>query len=101
MLTPQKREPLTGQFKGAEHLGMYYGHGPRRVGAVCDPTDFTGIVEVRSGLLGAKEGGVAVDLIEPGCSPIDLRPIQVVQEEIFREVAPWIVIRVLKEVSWS
>jgi hypothetical protein len=101
MLKPSKRQALTAQFKGAEHLGMYFGHGPRRVGAVCDPTDFSGIMEVPSGLLGAKEGGVAVDLVQPGYLPVDISPVQVVQQEIFREVAPWIAIRVVKQVSWS
>jgi hypothetical protein len=98
MLTPQKRQPLTGEFKGAEHLGMSFGHDPRSIGAVCDPTDFSGIMEVRPGLVGPKEGGVAVDLVEPGSAPVDLSPVQVVQQEIFRDVAPWIVIRVVKQV---
>src|SRR2546430_11762030 len=45
-LPGQKRQPLTGTFRGAEHLGVYMGHGPKSVGAICDPTAFSGILEV-------------------------------------------------------
>lgn len=38
--SPQKRQPLTGAFRGTEHLGMFMGHGPKSVGAVCDTTAF-------------------------------------------------------------
>jgi hypothetical protein len=37
----QKRQCLTGAFRGTEHLGAYMGHGPKGVGAICDPTAFT------------------------------------------------------------
>jgi hypothetical protein len=42
----QKRRCLTGAFRGTEHLGAYMGHGPKGVGAVCNPTAFSGVVEV-------------------------------------------------------
>jgi hypothetical protein len=29
---PQKRQPLTGAFRGTEHLGIFAGHGPKSVG---------------------------------------------------------------------
>ncbi len=37
----EKRQPLTGPFKGTEHLGAYVGHGGKSIGAVCDPAAFT------------------------------------------------------------
>jgi hypothetical protein len=47
----QKRQPLTGVFKGTEHLGSFGGHFPKTLGAKCDPKDFTGVIEVLPELL--------------------------------------------------
>src|SRR5437667_2736480 len=47
-----KRQPLTGAFRGTEHLGMYAGFSPRGVGAVCHPDDFSGVIEVPTSILG-------------------------------------------------
>jgi hypothetical protein len=88
-----KRQPLTGAFCGTEHLGMYMGHGPKGVGAVCNPTDFSGVVEVAPGVLGPRHGNVIVDLVEPGCEPMSFfNPI--IRQEVFRDILPWIVIRI-------
>jgi hypothetical protein len=91
-----KRQPLTGKFRGTESLGAHGGHGPKGVGAICDPTDFTGVVEVAPGLLGPRNGTVAVDLVEPGCEPIASLSTKIVEREIFYETVPWVVIT-----SWS
>ena len=88
----QKRQPLTGAFRGTEHLGAYAGHGPKRVGAICDPTAFSGIVEVAPGVLGPRDGGVVVDLVEPGCEPLSWP--NVARQEVFRDFLPWLVIRI-------
>ena len=96
MLPPQKRQPLTNSFRGTEHLGMYFGHGPRGVGAVCDRAAFSGVIEVPPGVLGPKDGGIAVDLVEPGHAPVDLSPIEVVSKDVFQDVTPWIVIRLVR-----
>jgi hypothetical protein len=88
-----KRQPLTGAFCGTEHLGMYMGDGPKGVGAVCNPTDFSGVVEVAPGVLGPRHGNVIVDLVEPGCEPMSFfNPI--IRQEVFRDTLPWIVIRI-------
>lgn len=50
---PQRRPPLTEAFKGSEHLGTYGGHGMKSVGAVCDPTAFTGVVTRRTRHIGS------------------------------------------------
>jgi len=89
---PTKRQPLTGSFHGTEHLGAYKGHGPKSVGAVCDPTDFSEVVEVAPGVLGPRDGTVLVDLVEPGCEPIPWNGV--VREEVFRDTVPWTVIRI-------
>ena len=63
----KKLQRLTGAFKGTEHLGSQMGHGPKGVGAICDPADFSGLVEVVPGILGPRDGSVVVDLVEPNC----------------------------------
>jgi hypothetical protein len=89
----QKRQPLAGTFRGNEPLGSYAGHGPKGVGAICDPSAFSGVVEVSPGVLGPRHGTVAVDLVAPRCEPMPLfQPV--VQQSIFRDTVPWIVIRV-------
>jgi hypothetical protein len=94
MLPSQKRQPLTGEFRGHEHLGSYGGHGPKTVGALCDPTAFTGVFEVARGVLGPRDGSVVVDLVQPGCEPPDLPWFRVVARRIFDDVSPSVVITV-------
>jgi len=94
VLPPIKRQPLTGTFRGTEHLGVHSGHGPKSVGATCDPTAFSGVVEVLPGVLGPRDGWVAVDLVEPGCEPMHVPWAQIVQREVFRDILPWVVITV-------
>jgi hypothetical protein len=90
----QKRQSLTRPFRGTEHLGTYGGHGPKTVGAICDPAAFSGVVEVAAGVFGPRDGLVAVDLVEPGSEPRDLNPRVVQQREVFRDFVPWVVIRI-------
>jgi hypothetical protein len=92
----QRRQPLTGAFRGAEHLGAYAGHGPKGVGAICDRAAFSGPLEVLPGLLGPRNGSVAVDLAEPN---VELMPWpfvggEVVQRATFKDSLPWLVLRV-------
>lgn len=90
----QKRQPLDENFKGTEHLGMSVGHG-KSIGAVCNPADFAGVVEVEPGILGPRKGWVAIDLVHPDCEPMDLSfSGKVVREAIFDHAAPPLVIRV-------
>jgi hypothetical protein len=91
------RQPLTGTFKGAVHLGAYKGHGAKAIGAVCDPDDFSGIVEVAPNVLGPRDGAVLVDVVEPGHQPIPYEFGSIVQQEVFSDAPPWVVIRVVKE----
>jgi hypothetical protein len=91
---PSQRQPLTGTFRGTEQLGAYFGHGPKGVGAICDPTAFSGVVEVAPGVLGPRDGGVTVDLVEPGCNPMSFGWTYIVRREVFRDIVPWIVITI-------
>ncbi len=94
VLPPQKRQPMTGKFRGSEHLGVYYGHAPKSVGAICDPTAFSGVVEVAPGVLGPRHGGVTVDLVEPGHETTGFPWTQIVTRQVFRDIVPWVVITV-------
>jgi hypothetical protein len=92
----QKRQPLNAKFRGAEHLGAYYGHGPKGIGAVCDPSTFSGVLEVPAGVLGPRNGAVLVDLVEPGCDPVPFEFGDVVQRKTFSDMAPSVVIRIVQ-----
>jgi hypothetical protein len=94
VLPPQKRKPLTGVFSGTENLGTFAGYGPKSVGAICDPTAFSGVVEIPSGILGPRDGQITVDLVQPGCQPADIPWITVARREVFRDIVPWVVITV-------
>jgi hypothetical protein len=92
---PKRCQPLTGNFKGMVSLGTFGGYGPKGVGAICDPADFSGIVEVPPGVLGPRHGTISVDLVEPGCEPTNLGPsFEVVRRQDFRDFLPWVVITV-------
>ena len=90
----KKLQPLTDTFRGTEHLGAHAGHGPKSVGAICNRADFSGVLEVEPGVLGPRDGTVVVDLVEPDCEPIDW-PGDVIRKEVFRDVVPWVVIRLV------
>jgi hypothetical protein len=98
MLTPQKRQPLTGSFQGTVDLGIDAGYAPKAVGAIYDPTAFSGVVKVPSGVLGPKYGAVGVVLVEPGHAPPDYTwGYEVVTQMVFRDVSPHVVITVLRQ----
>jgi hypothetical protein len=91
----RKLQPLTGKFSGTVQLDGSMGHGTS-VGAICDPADFNGVVEVPTGILGPKNGMVLVYLIEPGHEPLS-HPGQIVQEQVFKEFLPHVVIRIARQ----
>src|SRR5262249_35788791 len=88
-----KRQPLTGVFKACDHLGMYGGHGTTQ-GAVCDPSAFTGVVTVESGILGPRDGWVAIDLVEPGLEPPRHLGKQIIRKAFPRDPRPSVVITI-------
>jgi hypothetical protein len=89
----QKRQPLTDAFKGCEHMGMFGGHDPKTIGAICNPANFSEVIEIEPGILDLRAGYVAVDLVEPGSDPLDLfNPVT--HERVFKDSIPWIVVRV-------
>jgi hypothetical protein len=91
---PRKCQPLTNPFKGSEHLGTYGGHGTKSIGAVCDPTAFTGVVIVEPGILGPRHGSVAIELVEPGLEPIPFAGAQTTKQVFPRAGGPSVVITI-------
>ena len=89
-----KLQPLTGDFRGVVGLGTYYGHGPKTVGAVCEPDAFTSVVKVPSGVLGPAHGGISVYLVEPGIEPPETPWKNIVAHEVFQEYVPNVAITV-------
>src|SRR5262249_18278091 len=67
----QKGQPPNGAFRGAVELYGDVGFSPKGVGAVCDPTVFSGVVELPSGVLGPRHGEIVITLVEPGIAPLD------------------------------
>src|SRR6266478_1050789 len=88
---------ITGPFCKTEHLGAYGGHGAS-IGAVCDPTAFSAVVEAAPDVLGPYEGQVVVDLVEAGCEPLDW-PGEVVKKTVFQDSTPQVVIRIIRPVG--
>jgi hypothetical protein len=84
-------------FRGAQHLGMFAGHGISGT-PICDPTQFTSVLTVPAGILEPLHGCVLVDLVEPGVRPHahhrENPAMRIVCEETYREVEPWVVIAV-------
>jgi hypothetical protein len=94
VLTSDRHQPLSGAFRGSEHLGAYFGYGPKS-GAICDPTAFSGVVEVAPNVWGPLDGWVAVDLVEPGTQPTMKIPYsRIITRKEFPDFAPWVVITV-------
>lgn len=97
-----KRQATTGIFRGIERLGTFGCHAPKLVGAICEPSAFSGVVRVKAGLLGPKHGRISVDLIEPDF-PLDRseweHPRQRIESQhIFGEGSPRVVITVLASI---
>jgi hypothetical protein len=90
----RKNQPLTGKFQGAVDLGTYAGHGPKGVGAICDPKAFSGVAIVGSGVLGPRNGVVKVDLTEPCYDEMVCPEIHFVSRYVFCDTVPRVVIRV-------
>lgn len=94
VILPTKRQPLTADFRGTEHLGVSMGYGPKSIGAICDPAAFNEVLVAPQGVLGPRHGWVAVDLVEPGHEPEPLPWARVAKRAVYRDAVPWLVITV-------
>jgi hypothetical protein len=91
---PSKSQLLTGTFRGTEQLGSFFGYGPKSVGAICNPADFSRVVEAAPGVLGPRNGGITVDLVEPGCDPPPFPWAKINLREEICDKPPWVVITI-------
>jgi hypothetical protein len=87
----RRRQPID-QFKGVEHLGIFYGHStfvPK-----CDPSHYNPVMVVPPGIL--DHGGVLVDVVEPGTSvsAIHRESHRVFCEETYKDCSPWVVVAI-------
>jgi hypothetical protein len=89
-------QPLDRPFKDTEHLSAWGGHGPKTIGAVCEPKVFAGGFVLPPGVLGPSDGMVVVDLVEPGRRPITW-PGTLVRKKVFKDAVPWLVIRIVTQ----
>jgi hypothetical protein len=93
-LGAQQRQRLD-NFKGAEHLGVFMGHGaplPK-----CNPSDYTDVITVAPDVLTGFKCGVMVDLVAPGSAPNPLHREfhEVIQEKTYKDFSPWVVVAVV------
>lgn len=73
------------------------GFTPKNTGAICDPTAFTGIVEVPLGILGLRHGSIGVILAEPGSRLPDYTwAYVVISQMVFHEVSPHLVVSIMR-----
>jgi hypothetical protein len=67
------------------------GYGPKSVGAICDPSAFTAVVELAPSILGPRDGQITVDLVEPNCQPIASPWTKIVERRVFQQDTPFTV----------
>ena len=93
----QQRQPISPAFSGREHIASCYGYGPSSVGAVCEPAQYSEVIRVPRGVLGPRDGCVAVDLLGPGTVvPTELGADQrLVAHHIFNGRVPAISVKVI------
>lgn len=89
-----KCQPLAGNFQGTPPLVTFAGHGPKSVGAICDPTAFTGVVEIAPAILGPRDGQITVDLVAPNCQPAANPWTKIVERTVFHDTFPAVMITV-------
>ena len=94
VLPSTKLQPLRGTFRGTEQLVSFFGYGPKSVGAICDPAAFSRVVEVPPGILGPFDGGITVELVQPGCDPAAFPWAKIALREVIRDIPPWIIITI-------
>ena len=88
-----QRQPLTGQFRGTEHLGKF---NVKVSEVICDPNKFTEVMELPADELAPRDSFVAVDLVAPGGKPMPEEELlgKIAREKVFDDTDPQIVIRI-------
>jgi hypothetical protein len=76
---------------------------PRAFGVICDPTQFTEVMEVPATILSNEtyKTYISIDLIEPGVQlGVAIHGTEVLAERTFDDSIPWILVRVLGPPSY-
>jgi len=96
VLMPKARQRLD-QFKGTEHLGMFMGFGTGAA-PICNPANFTSVLEVPTGILESMHGCVLIDLVDEDTPPNPIHRqnhgLRITHQETYRDGSPWVVIAV-------
>ena len=94
-----KRQPPDSNFTGSEHIGSFGGHGGRTIGLEYDQLAWDGVIEVKPGVLGPRNGTVVVDLLAPLAVPLEWYA-EVIVSHIFKDRVPWISVRVCRDIEF-
>ena len=90
----EQRQKPNSDFTGSETLVTrpIASHQPRAFCGICDPTEFSEVMEVPTTLLSPKtyETYISIDLTEPDGLPIITALGEVVAQRAFRDAPPWI-----------
>ena len=93
ILAEQRQKPDS-DFTGSETLitRPIASHEPRASGVICNPIEFSEVMEVPASLLSSKryETYISIDLTEPDGPPIVTALGEVVAQQAFRDAPPWI-----------
>lgn len=86
-------------FKGVENMVTrpVASDEPRAFGVICDPSDFSEVMEIPAEMLSPKkyETAVSVDVTEPGGKPIITLPDrQVLLQRVFNDAIPHVLVSV-------
>jgi hypothetical protein len=96
MPEPKPRSRLD-EFMGTQHLGSFMGFGTGAA-PICNPANFTSVLEVPPGILESMHGCVLIDLIDADTPPNPIHRqnpgMRITHEETYRDGSPWVVIAV-------
>jgi hypothetical protein len=99
-IMPEQRQKPDSDFRGSENLIIrpITFHEPRAFGVICDPAEFSEVMEVPASILSTKtfETHIAIDLTEPGGPPILMVAGEVVARRAFSDAPPWIWVSVVQ-----
>jgi hypothetical protein len=97
-LIAQERQKPDCNFRGTENLitRPIASDEPRAFGVICNPAEFSGVLEVPANMLSTKkyEMSISIDLTEPDSPPIITPGSRIVAQRAFNDSIPWILVSV-------
>lgn len=94
IMSSERRQPLNANFKGAEHLGKFGGHGPGP--RIQELDHFDDVIVPPPNSLGGRFGSILVDLVSPGEPAVQRHRegIRIVAERVYEDAIPWIIVAI-------